>query len=445
MRGAGRAHRSGRALAALACVVLVSCLGDAAAPLGPFPDRTGALDVERIVAIGDGFAAGARDGALFRSGQELSVPALFARHVGADGFVQPLIPDPGIALDDAEGGRLALVSAFPPVIERLPRGGPPLEPDLERPYNNLGVPGALLSEALIAQSAATSIGGNPFYDIVLRNRGTFAEQAEALDATLVLLWLGTGDVLQYAQVGGDGALAPGLPTSVITFASLYEILLDRLLALTEQVVLFNVPDVTALPFLTTVPPVVIDPKTGEPVTVTVLETVIDPQTGDTLTVRRERPVPLLGPEGPLGLDDRVSLEARPLLAEGIGIPTTQGGTGTPLPDRMILDAGEQALARDAVAGYNAAIAELARARDLAVVDVHAVVESLEEDGLVSDGLLLTTEFLTGQAFSLDGTYYSAKAYGVITNRLIDAVNDRYGSTLPHIRTADLPGVPLVVP
>ena len=422
-------------------LVAASCLEDGT-PLRSFPERTGGLDLERPLAIGDGFPAGARDGALFRAGQETSVPALFARQAGLLALAQPLVPDPGIATEGESGGRLALVAAFPPVIERLPRGGPPLDPGLERPYDNLGVPGALLAEAAIARSAGTSIGGNPFYDIVLRDRGTFAEQAAERDATFILLWIGTGDVLAYARAGGDPVISPGLPTPVRTFANLYEELLDRLLEIADQVVLFNVPDVTALPFVTAVPPVVLDPLTGEPAMITVIETVVDPETGDTLTVQSQVPVPLVGPGGPLGPDDRVTLEARPLLAEGIGIPEEQRGTGAPLPDRVILDAGEQALARDAVVGYNEAIAAVAAERDLAVVDIAGFVRALGSGGIVSDGILLTDDFVTGQAYSLDGLRFSAKGYGVIANLLIDAVNERYGASLPHLRTAELPGVPL---
>lgn len=421
----------------------LACLQGGDDPLASFESRTGELDVERIVAIGDGYAAGALDGALFRTGQENSLPALFARHTGTAIFRQPLIADPGIATDEAEGGRLVLVDAFPPEIARLPRGGPVLDPDPGRPYSNLGVPGALISEALVARSAATSITGNPFYDIVLQDRGTFAEQAALLDATLILLWIGTSDVLQYARVGGDRGLAPGLPTPISTFARAYEELLDRLIAVSGSVIVFNIPDVTEVPFLNAIPPVTLDPLTGEPVIVTVIDTEIDPQTGDTITVRRPSTVPLLGPQGPLGPGDLVSLDAGPFLSQGVGVPASQGGSGAPLPDRFVLDAGEQALARDAVAGYNAAIMRIAEERGLAVVDVHAVVEALADEGIVSDGILLSTEFLQGQAFSLDGLRFSAKGYGVITNRLIDAVNARYGAALPHIRTANLPGVPLL--
>lgn len=407
-----------------------------------FPGRVGRLALDRVVAIGDGFLAGATDGALFRSAQERSLPALFARAAGRAEPAQPLIADPGLALE-GEGGRLRLVQAFPPVIERIPQEGAPLDPDHPTPYDNLAVPGALLVEVLVAESGTTSITANPFYDLVLRGRGPAPEQAAELGATLVLLWLGTHDVLDFALAGADPAAAPGLPTGVGTFTAVYRTLLDQILATAEQAVLFNVPDVTKLPAFTSVPPIVIDPATGDTVTVTVIEQVIDPVTGDTTTVQRQEPVPLIGPDGRLDDDDLVTLDARPLLAQGVGIPVLHGGTGAPLPDRVVLDVDEQVTVRATVEGYNAAIAQLAAERDLPVVDVRSLVDRLAGPGVVSDGVLLTADFVTGQAFGLDGVHFTVKGTGLVVNLLIDAVNERYGSRLPHIRTADLPGVPLL--
>lgn len=432
-----------RGLALGAVVLIAACLGESDVPLDAFPDRARPLDPSRLVAIGDGFLAGAQDGALYGSGQVFSVPSLLSGLAGTSDFVQPLVADPGFALAEGEGGRLILVNGFPPVIERLPRGGPPLLPDLARPYNNLSVPGALAAEALGARSGATSITGNPFYDLVLRDRGTFAEQAAELDATLALVWLGTTDVLEYAAAGGDEALAPGLPTAPASFAGILEAILDQVRELTAAAAVFNVPDVTRFPFLHAVPPIVIDPLTGEPALITIFERVVDPVTGDTLTVQRQVPVPLIGPDGPLGPGDLVTQAAAPLLEEGIGIPVELDGTGEPLPDRVVLDVGEQFLAREAVDGYNVALDGLAAERGFALVDVHALVEELAEEGIVSDGVRLGTEWLTGQAFSLDGATLTPKGYGLVTNRLVDALNGRYGSRLPHVRTATLPGIPLL--
>lgn len=423
-----------------------ACLGDSDAPLDAFPDRTGSLDLSRPLAIGDGYLAGVQDGALFESGQVHSIPALLAGLVAVQVFVQPLVADPGFATREGQGGRLALVQFVPPVIEREPRGGPPLQPDLPRPYDNLGVPGALAFESLATRSSATSTTGNPFYDLILRNRGTFAEEAAVLDPSFILVWLGTTDVLNYALVGGDPILAPGLPTSPATFEAILGPLLDLLVQLTDDIAVFNVPDVTRFPFLHAVPPIVIDPLTGEPKTITIFEEVVDPVTGDTLVVQRQIPVPLLGPEGPLGPGDLVTLDAGPLTEAGIGVPVDQDGLGIPLPDHVVLDVGEQFVAREAVVRYNEALERLTAARGLALVDAHGVVEDLvREEGILSDGVRLGDEWLTGQAFGLDGASFTAKGYGVLTNRLIDVLNGRYGSRLPHVRTADLPGIRLFGP
>lgn len=435
-----RSRRPPRGISALVLMVFAAGCGEDP-PAGP--GAAGRLDASRVVAIGDGYPAGVTDGALFASAQETSVPALFVRQASPSAdFRQPLVADPGMAVDDPLSGRLRLVLSRPLVLAREPRGAP-LALGLQRPYDNLAVPGALLAEALVARSAATSIFGNPFHDLVLRDRGTAVQQAAEREPTLILLWLGTSDVLAFVASGGDPSLAPGLPTPPATFAAAYETLVERLLEVTEQVVLFTVPDVTRLPLLHGVPNVVLDRTTGDTVLVTVSERIFDPATGDSLSVQRQVPVQLLGPAGPLGASDRVTLSALPLLAEGVGVPQIVGGSGAPLPDRVVLDADEISLARDAITSYNDAIREIARRHDLGVVDVHTLVERMAAGGVVSDGILLTTEWLRGQAFGLDGVSFTPKGYGVVTNLLIDAVNTRYGSRLIHLRTADLRGIPLL--
>lgn len=426
-------------LALLAAAVLGACTGDSAtAPTGAV-----GFDPARIMAVGDGYLAGVSNGALYASAQQYSLPALFVALVapGSD-FRQPLVSDPGIATEDVTRGRFTLVTRKPLALARESRGQP-LDPDFPRPFDNLGVPNALVVEAPIAESAAGSIFGNFFYDVVLRGRGTFAEQVAERDATLVLLWIGGQDVLTYLLRGGDPALAPGLPTTPGSFASAYETLLDQLLPTTDDVVLFNIPDYTRLPFLHAVPGVVLDAATGDTVLVTVSVPIFDPVTGEQIGSEQiQEPVELLGPDGPLESNDRVSLAALTLLEERIGVPEVVGGTGDPLPDAVVLDTDEIELARATIAAYNAEIDRIAAERGLPVVDVHGLVEALATTGVFSDGILLTTEWLFGQAISLDGYSFTPKGYGLVTNHLIDTLNAHYGSRLPHIRTADLPGVPL---
>ena len=453
-----RKPRCSRAVLRAACPLAVAgllsvaggCRFDESVPLG-VEDRLGGVDPRHIVAIGDDFAAGASDGALYAGAQDLSLPALLSVHLNGDPLLQPLVSDPGIALDESDAGRLRLVRLVPLELERQGAGSP-LVPSPGRPFDNLGVPGALLSEALIAESSATSTLGNPFYDLVLGGRGTFAEQAAELEPSLVLLWIGASDVLRYVAAGGDSDLAPGLPTPVGTFANAYEALLEAVLATTDQVVLFTIPDPRSMPLLHAVPRIVLDPDTGQPVMITVIvpvldpdtgEPVLDPVTGDTLFAQQQSTVPLLGPAGPLAPTDLVVLGALGLVGEGVGIPAAVGGTGELLPDRAVLNAAELADVGAAVLGYNQAIAALAAEHDLPLVDVHALVEELDAGSLISDGILLSTDYATGQAFSLDGATFTPKGYGVVANLVIDALNARYGGSIPHLRTAALPGTSIL--
>jgi hypothetical protein len=153
-------------------------------------------------------------------------------------------------------------------------------------------------------------------------------------------------------------------------------------------------------------------------------------------------VPLIGPDGPLSPEDQVTFDAIERILDGEGIPLSMGGTGQPLPGDVVLDAGEQAVARAAVEAYNVAIAATGALHDLAVVDIHRIVSEIDENGLVVGGDTLTTEYLVGGLFSLDGVHPTCKGQGVVANALIDAIEERYGLALPPVSIAGLPGVTL---
>lgn len=404
--------------AALLLVALVGCEGGT--PSGPGEDE---LDLSRYVAIGNSLTAGFMNGALGLEGQSCSYPRLLAGQAGVGGaFTQPLVGAPGISEPGSNEGRIELLSLTPPTIERATPAGAPLNPDQPEPYGNLGVPGALGAEALVARNRATSRTGNAFFDFVLRGMGTWAAQVAERDATFVTVWLGNNDVLGYVLSGGED---PDFPTPAGEFGSTYEALIGLLLATTDRIVLLNVPPVTVVPYLTLVPNVVVDTTTLEPI--------LGPG---------GEPVPLLGPDGPLAPDDLVSVDAIDRILEGDGIPVDMGGTGAPLPANVILDAGEQTVARAAVAAYNQAIAQTAALHGLPVVDLHGIVSDIDESGLVVGDETLTTAYLVGGLFSLDGVHPTCKGQGVIANALMDAIEDAYGVSFPRVSIAGLPGVTL---
>ncbi|MEM6297515.1 MAG: SGNH/GDSL hydrolase family protein [Bacteroidota bacterium] len=100
-----------------------------------------------------------------------------------------------------------------------------------------------------------------------------------------------------------------------------------------------------------------------------------------------------------------------------------------LPANMYLDRSEQAQVTTAISGYNAKINAIAEANGWAVADVDGLFESVKS-GLYYNGLTYTTGFITGNTFSLDGIHLTDRAYSLFANTFIDAINEKFGATLP---------------
>jgi hypothetical protein len=179
------------------------------------------------------------------------------------------------------------------------------------------------------------------------------------------------------------------------------------------VVAANLPDVTTIPFVTTIRPFLTDPNTGEPV-----------------LVNGQR-VPLLGPAGPLPAASFVTLAASTLIAQGHGVPVAFGGLGTPLPDEVILDANEVAVIRDYVTINNQAIRDVCSAAQVPVLDVHAILQDAAAGGLHIGGVTLTSSFLSGGLFGYDGIHPTDLGYAVLANEWIRLINAGGGS-LPFV-------------
>jgi hypothetical protein len=172
--------------------------------------------------------------------------------------------------------------------------------------------------------------------------------------------------------------------------------------------------VVAIPYVTALPPFLIDPATTQPV-------LIDGQV-----------VPLIGPDGRLGPGDHVLLPASADLARGIGIPVAFGGSGQPLSDGVVLNAAETATIEARREEFNAIIRAVAGETGAALVDVAAIFDQVLQHGILLGGITLTTDFLTGGLFSYDGVHASPTGYAIIANAFIDAINTTYGGSIPTV-------------
>jgi lysophospholipase L1-like esterase len=353
------------------------------------------------VSVGDSLAAGFESSSLVETHQNRSVPALIARQAGVQGFQQPLISEPGIPPE------FTLVSLVPvPVIApKAATAGAPRNLALARPYNNLAVPGATSIDAL---SRTTDAGG--LHDLILRGMGTQVQQAVALRPTAITLWIGNNDVLGAALRGRavDGVTL----TPTATFRATYGQIVAALKTTSAFIVAANLPDVTTIPFVTTIRPYVVNPSTGAPVLIGGAR------------------VPLIGPSGSLPSTALVTLAASTLLGQGIGIPTALGGTGAPLPDEVVLDPSEIAIIQDHVAANNQAIREICGAANIPVLDVNGLLRELATTGRHVGGITLNSAFLVGGVFSYDGIHPNDVGYALMANEFIGVINANGGSLPP---------------
>ncbi len=372
--------------------------------------NTGSANFKTYVAFGDSLTAGFSNGSIEAKFQVNSYPALIYRQVQGTksdaGFEQPLVSAPGLP------GALRLTSLFPTMISPTPGAGQPTNINLPRPYNNLAVPGATLHD-LLTKTQSTS-ATDPT-DLVLRKLGfTQLQQGLSLMPTFVTLWIGNNDALAAAT---SGIAIEGVTlTPPAQFDADLKAVTGAITAEGAKFAIGNIPDVTSIPFVTTLPRFVFNPKTNQ--------LVLDP-TG--------HPIPLIGPDGPLQAGDYVLLTAAAELAVGRGIPTfIPGGTGQPLSDNAVLNAAEVANIKAHVAAYNASISAAATANGAALVDANAVLTDLAAHGLDIGGIGFSSAFLTGGLFGYDGVHPTPLGYAYIANKFIDSINTTFAAQIPEV-------------
>jgi hypothetical protein len=388
-------HSLSRALA----IVVLAC--------GMAVSSSAQTDFTTYMSLGDSLTAGFLSNSLVETHQRSSVPALIAEQAGVANFELPLVSEPGIPAE------LVLYSLSPVILQPQAGLGTPLNLGLARPYNNVAVPGATTLDCL---DTVSDRGG--MHDLILRGLGTQVEQAMGMRPTFITLWIGNNDVLGAAISGRAVDGVTMTPTQV--FRIYYAAIVSNLASTGAFIVAANLPDVTSIPFVNTIPPVVPGPD-GRPVQ-------IDGST-----------VPLLGVSGILESNARVTLAASSLLAQGIGIPRALGGQARfegatcvgCLPDEAYLTGSEIAFIQDHVRVNNAAIQEICAAASIPVVDVNAVMARADDEGILVGGITYRSDFLTGGLFSYDGVHPSELGYAILANEWIRVINAN-GGDLPEV-------------
>lgn len=131
----------------------------------------------------------------------------------------------------------------------------------------------------------------------------------------------------------------------------------------------------------------------------------------------------------------------------MGVPQEQAaqlsisGITYPLENQWVLTKNESEQVAAATKAYNSAINQLAKEYDLAVVNANQAMKDLSsQSGLIYFGNNYTTTYVSGGAFSLDGVHLSGKGYAIVANYFIDAINQKFRSTLRNVNPNNYPGV-----
>ncbi len=502
-----------KTIALLVCsgIFLISCNDDdpiIPGPVEPTPENytSGSADFTKYVALGNSLTAGYSDLALFIDGQSASFPNMLATSfAAADGgaFTIPFMADNlgGLTLMGQPlpgfGNRLFLsfASGSPAPIPVSGSGTTEVSTVLTGPFNNMGVPGAT-SYHLVAPGYGNVQGvplglANPYFARFASSSTTSILQDAAVQSpTFFTLWIGNNDVLGYAVSGGAGTDQTGNldPTTYTrnditdpnVFANVYNILLQTMTANGAKGAVANIPDVTALPYFTTVPynAIPLDAATAAVVNQAYLpynggiqgalaalsgtglftaeeaaRRTINFTAGQNAVVIVDEDLTDLGLINPAfaalpkyrqaTAEDLLVFTSQTILGTlaNPNDPTSINGVAVPLADQWVLTPEEQLAVATATQSYNQTIAALASQYGLAFFDAEAYYNLVTDTGItLKDGSTVTAAYGTGGGFSLDGIHPSPRGSALLANQFILAIESKYGAALPEVDPLEYTGL-----
>lgn len=367
----------------------------------------------------------------------------------------------------------------------------------------MGVPGAKVAHLLAPgygnPGGLTAKTANPYF-VRFASSATTSVIADFISQkpTFFSLWIGNNDALLYALAGADDTKESLTPPDM--FKTYYNTLVAQIASTKAKGVIANIPDVTTIPSLTTVP---YNPLTAASLgkgDVTVGNATIDQlntslygplnqiltafgagdrikplskTTANPLLIQDESLTnlgpqitaaalasgnatlvalaPYLGatygqarqaaPGDLVPLTTRSAIGAQVTLPHGIPAALGANGVAYPFADNYVLTVKEVTAINAAIASYNTTIQAAATANGYAFVDANAKMKELSsQSGIQYNGVKYTATFVTGGAFSLDGVHLTGRGYAVIANEFIKAINKTYKSSLTQVNPNDYSGV-----
>jgi lysophospholipase L1-like esterase len=365
--------------------------------------------------------------------------------------------------------------------------------------NNWGVPGVTIQTALLPATGGPASANpffNPFYARIASNPGVstlIGDAAASLGngGTFFTFWLGNNDVLGYAT---GGASNPALLTSQGAFQTAFNGALNAMLSAKADAegAVANIPNVTSIPFFSTVaynPVVFLTSNPTHVATVAqlnslaayggfnaalqglatagaitqaeadkrkvVFKTGTNSASGANAVVITDESLtnlaPLLGGINPAlagfgqvrqaTSTDLITLTAGAVIPTGVGV-------STPMGDQYVLIPAEQTEIQTAITGFNTTIASAVAAQSarLVLIDANAILADIKAGKVSINGSTLSASITPPfGAFSLDGVHPNQRGSAYMANKIIEAVNAKWGAKIPLCNPNDFVGNALPIP
>lgn len=403
----------------------------------------GTADFSKYIAIGNSLTAGFADGGLSLGGQKVAFPNLLAEQMESAGggeFTSPFFDEAHangsgyLKLESFQNGSPILSNVTDKLAYRDNRNHLIKYTD---PIQNLGIHGMRLNLAFLPPFSAennyferllpdSEVGIKTYFDYVIEKEHTFFS-----------FWLGNNDVLGYALEGG--VITPqnevkARLTDKVTFDALYNKFIDKLTENGQRGVIATIPDVTAIPFFTTI---TIESllKGAKAVNSAVNDIYIQDKTV------------VMAPFSGVRVATNEDLIVLTFPVNKMGVVNSQGFPYglhplNPIEDLYVLDKSEVAQVKDYVENYNHTIRNAAGKKGLALADVYSFFNKIKETGLLINGAVMNATFISGGAFSLDGVHLTPKGNALLANQFIEAINRQYNSKLSELDVNKYIGVKL---
>ncbi|HEX6227691.1 MAG TPA: hypothetical protein VFZ52_24905 [Chryseolinea sp.] len=365
--------------------------------------------------------------------------------------------------------------------------------------NNFGIPAIVLGQSLIPQTGNWAGAGvdprfSPFYGRLAypgTGTSTIIGDAAAAGGTFFLFWLGLDDFFLHAAFGGDPTKAPLTPTGPLPngFDGQYVAAVGSLLASNPELkgVVGNFPNIFAMPHFRAVAwnPIPLDAATAATVTASLANNyngfLTAMATNGIITEEEKaaRTLTYAAGSNPILINDETLTDLTPYMAgpaagllpyalarqtkstdiiplsTGTILGTTVGGDPTkingvtvPLADQYALIPSEIVAIETARASFNAAVKTMADANPtrLAFADVNqAFSDFVTAKALVVNNITITPliDPPTG-IFSEDGIHPNTRGYAYLSNIFINAINSRFGASVPltNVSKYNATGLPI---